>query len=94
MNQTENITIVLLLVSAAVLGAMLVVFHHTGEAPAQAAASSRGGEYIMTAGAYSSARDLLYVVDITAQKLNTYTVNINTGAVERVDGTDLTKIFR
>jgi hypothetical protein len=94
MNDTRNIAIVLLLVSAAVLTAVVVALQNTAEPALAAAASSRGGEYIMATGGWSDTRDLLYIVDIAAEKLNVYSVDLNENAVQREDSVDLAELFR
>ena len=74
MTESKNLTIVLLCVSATVLATVLVLVNQTA-APAYADTPVRAGDYIMIAGEYSESTDLVYVVDIVAQKVNTYVFN-------------------
>ncbi|MCK4602405.1 MAG: hypothetical protein KAU28_08050 [Phycisphaerae bacterium] len=93
MRDTQNITIVLLLITAAVLAAVLVVARDTTSV-AYADTSVRGGDYIMVTGAWSSTRDILYVVDAAEGKLIAYTANTNTNVLEPLDSRDLEQLFR
>lgn len=72
MNDTQNTTIVLMLITASILGAMLVSAYLGEEQTARADASVRQGEYIMATGAYSRSIDLLYVIDVPNRVLITY----------------------
>ncbi len=92
MRNSQNVTIGLLLISAAVLAALLAV-SWIDTPVAHAEPAIRGGDYLMTAGRISSSRDLLYVVDGAVQKMNVYTVNLNNGSLEVVDTVDLSKAF-
>lgn len=70
MHDKTNITIAMLIVSAAILGGMMLA--GTLTAPATAATPIRGGDYIMVTGSYLGAIDILYVLDIAAGKMNAY----------------------
>ncbi|MDY6914151.1 MAG: hypothetical protein SVT52_06835, partial [Planctomycetota bacterium] len=61
--------------------------------PTYADTSVKDGDYIMGTGAWSTATDLVYVLDIAAQRINVYTTNINTNSVELVATTDLERAF-
>ena len=70
MHDKTNITIALLIVSAAILGGLMLA--GTLTAPATAATPIRGGDYIMVTGSYSGGTDIVYVLDIAAGKMNAY----------------------
>lgn len=94
MKNNENSAIMLLLISTAILTALLISIYSNTSQPAFADAATRAGDYTMATGAWDDQVDLLYVIDIGAQKLNAYVVNINTSAIEFRDSVDLTKVFR
>jgi len=91
MNTRQNITIGLLLLTAIILGAMVVSTYTAS--PAYAASSIKQGDYIMVTGAASDKIDLLYVVDIAARRLNAYYVDFNTSSIELMDSVDLKQVF-
>lgn len=91
MKNPQNLTLIILLVTAAILGAVVVGTYST---EAYAEVSVKQGDYVMGTMAFSEARDLLYVIDIAARRLNTYTINTVSNAVEPVDMTvDLERSF-
>jgi len=92
MTDNKNLTIMVLCVSAAVLATALVVTSVSDRALADA--STRGGDYIWVAGEYSAQRDLIYVVDLAAQKMNTYRVTPKLDALQLRDQVDLKKQFQ
>ena len=92
MKNTQNMTIGLLLITAAVLTALLISSYVTPQ-PTYAAPSVKEGDYIMGTGQWSPSTDLVYVLDIAAQRINVYTANINTNSVELVATTDLERAF-
>jgi len=94
MKDPQNITIVLLLISAAVLGAMLIASYTTLDRTAYASTTARGGDYIMSTGARSGTRELLFVIDLAARRLNCYETNINTWAIDLQDSVDLEAAFK
>jgi len=96
MNKTQDITIVLLLVCAAVLGTLLVgAYSSTGDR-AFAAGTTRAGNYLMCTGFLSETMDLLYVIDVGARRLNVYGADDNKMALDLVQdaGVDLSKAFQ
>ncbi|HUS91818.1 MAG TPA: hypothetical protein VM695_08210 [Phycisphaerae bacterium] len=92
MKQTNNITLVLLTMSAVVLTALLVAGWLYNE-PAEAAGPAKGGDFVMCAGAFNQESDFIYVLDIANNKLNIYYANINTNALALGDTVDLAKAF-
>jgi len=80
MQKTQNITIVLLLMTAAILTSLLVASWLYTK-PAYAGASARAGDYLMINGMYDTETDFVYVLDIAKGKLNLYYPNINTNAL-------------
>ena len=88
MKDTKNLTIALLCVSATVLATALALLPS-----AHADAPVRGGEYIMITGAYSGKTDLLYVIDVAVQKVNTYVFNPQTNELLLRDQFNLRPVF-
>ncbi len=74
MNDTKNITIALLCVSATLLLTVTLLVNSTDEAYATSAQSANSS-YIMIAGRVTESRDVIYVVDLDTEKLNAYLVD-------------------
>ncbi len=91
-NDTQNLTIALLLVAAAALGAILI--GTLADEPAYADASVRQGRYIAVTGAWSNDIDLLYVLDVPNQKLNAYFLQQNDPIPTLADTVELKQVFR
>lgn len=93
MQNTHNITITLLIVTAAALTSLLVGSYLYTEPAYGAISSAKGGDYILTSGSLDADRDLIYVLDIAVNKLNVYYADINTNSVVFGDSVDLGKAF-
>jgi hypothetical protein len=93
MNNNTNTIIVLLTVTAAILGAILIGSYTAG--PAYADVSVKQGDYLMGTVGFSTSRALVYVIDMHANKLNTYALDKQHGVVNPIEGTpiDLSKYF-
>ena len=94
MTNAQNVTIVLLLATAGILGALLVGTYVGTSERALGDTPDRGGDYILITGEWSGTLDLVYVIDIAKDRMVAYWVNQNTGAVEIVDTMDLRSVFR
>ncbi len=94
MQKTQNITIVMLLMTAAILSSLLVAGWLYTEQPAYASGTARGGDYIMASGQYDTDTDFIYVLDIANAKLNLYYPNINTNQLTLGCSTDVGASFR
>lgn len=92
MKDPKNLSIALLCVSATVLATVFVLLSSTA-APAYADTPVRGGDYIMITGAYSESVDLLYVIDVVAQRVNTYVFNPQTNELVLRDQFNLKPVF-
>ena len=93
MQKTQNITIVMLLMTAAILSSLLIAGWLYTE-PAYASGVSRAGDYIMASGQYDADTDFIYVLDIANAKLNLYYPNINTNQLTLGTSLDLGAAFR
>lgn len=91
MKDTQNATIAVLCVSAAILASVLVLMAVTRPAPADS--PTTGGEYILITGAYSSGTDILYVVDLRAQRLNAYAFDRTNNSIRLADQVNLQRAF-
>ena len=71
MNDSKNITIVMLLISAVILSVLLLATQptHAGNS------SARFGDYVMSAGARADSFDNLYVIDVLQKRLNVYSTD-------------------
>ena len=84
MNNTQNTTIVLLLITAGILTAMLLSAYVGSEPAAYGDSSVRQGKYIMATGGYDENIDLLYVINIETQKLCVYAPNTGKRTIDRM----------
>lgn len=93
MRDNENITILLLVLTASVLTAMLVMtFVQTAPEPAQAGQMVRGGEYLFGTASINPNVDIVYVVDGTVRGINAYYVNQKTKSIDKITGVEFSKI--
>lgn len=77
MKDTQNITIVLLLITAAILLAMVIGTYNA--APANADIAMKSGSYAMISGERNSSVDYLYVIEMSTLTLNAYEYNSRAG---------------
>lgn len=94
MNHTHNVTIVLLVVTAAILTSMLVGGYLYTEPAYAGSCSAKDGDYIMVSGQYDQNTDFIYILDIANAKLNIYFPNINNNSIVLGDTVDLSRAFR
>lgn len=87
---TKNLTIAILCVSAAIMGAMLVVLHST---PAAMADQVRGGDYIMVTARFTDSQEALYIVDTAQQKVNVYNFDMVRNNLQLRDSLPLGRVF-
>jgi len=92
MKDRENLALTLLTVSAAILATLLVLLH-TATPTALADTPVRGGDYIMITGAYDAETDLLYVIDVAAQRLNVYALRAMDNNLQLKDQFNLAAAF-
>jgi len=83
-NNTQNTTIVLLLITAGILTAMLMSAYVGTEPAAYGNSSVRQGKYIMATGGYDLNIDLIYVINIETQKLCVYAPNTGKRTIDRM----------
>jgi len=101
-HDNQNTVIVLLMISASILTAFLLggfVMQDRADADAPARSpdmvvSRPPNMYTMCTGAWDDTIDILYVLDINAQKLNAYVTNDKTEAIEQFDSISLPQAFR
>lgn len=86
MKRNENLTILLLSVSAVLLLATVAVITHTEQQATAAMSESRGGDYVWAAGQISANQDVVYVIDVANQAMQGYAVTRNSNSIERVPG--------
>jgi len=95
MKDPQNLTIVLLLITAVTLSAMLITAYRDRDDAAYAAAPAiKGGDYLIAPGAVSASTDAVYVLDIGAQRLNMYFTNPNARSLDMADSIDLSRAFQ
>lgn len=93
MKNTQNIAIVMLMITAAILTGLLVGVYCSTSQEAQAFGSMRGGDYIVCNSPYVEARDIVYVIDVSARKLVCYGADEKTGSFDLLAKTDLDRAF-
>ncbi|MFP4107281.1 MAG: hypothetical protein ACLFVU_14505 [Phycisphaerae bacterium] len=93
MKDPQNIMLVLLMVTSLILGAIVVTTYTTDQAYAES--STREGRYTVVSGEWSNSADLIYMVDIPAQKLNVYFIEERGQAAEmkKVETVNLKRLF-
>lgn len=91
MKDPQNITIGLLLATAAILAAMLITTYQTTDNAAYADTPVKQGDYILGTGAWTSSTDLVYIVDIAAGRLNVYAKGSK--SIDLGDSVDLNQAF-
>ena len=91
MKDTQNVTIGFLLVTAAILAALLIGAYTTTDAYADTA--GKGAGYLMVAGQVSSTSDFIYVIDVQSAKLNTYGYDRARKAILMGVPVDLNQLF-
>jgi hypothetical protein len=83
-NNTQNTTIVLLTVTAAILAAMLIPALLDQDSVAYGDSSVRQGKYILATGGYDENIDLIYVINIETQKLVVYAPNLGRRTLDKM----------
>ncbi len=92
MKNTQNIAIITLCVTAAILGG-LVIGMSPDNANASQCPSTSAGSLIMLPYQLDKNVDLLIVIDLTSRRMNAYRVNQQAGGVEIFATTDLERAF-
>jgi hypothetical protein len=92
MKNSQNVTILLLTISAILLGSLLVALNHTDSA--EAAMGWRNDSYIQVTGQWNSETELLYVVSLEEQKMNVYFTDPKKRVTTLLTTLDLKKAFQ
>ncbi len=94
---SKNMIIAVLTVTAVVLLCTLALVHtqwqHSRPSLAWADTVDRGGDYILTTGAFSNTDEALYALDGASDRLNVYQYDQNRKRILLYDRVDLTKYF-
>jgi len=85
MTTQQNLLIVVLAVTALLLSAAVVGVLTTDDASAQV--SVKSGRYVVCTASYSSATELVYILDMQSKKLNVYVADEHARTLERVGRT-------
>jgi len=94
MKIAQNITIGFLLVSAAILTALLIGIHENTAGQADAQVTVKQGRFIVSVGRWSASIDLVYVVDIQTRRLNAYAASRTTRKLQLLDSAEMEPVFR
>ena len=90
---SKNMIIGVLSVTAVVLFSTLVLVHTSQHSTALADTTDRGGDYVLTTGAFSDTDEALYVLDGFADQLNVYQYDPNRNRILLYDRKDLRTYF-
>jgi hypothetical protein len=94
MKTNQNTLIAILMLTAVVLGVLVVGSWQSQSAQAATTNRTMTGDYIMATGQISDSSSLLYVIDIPKQKLLVYAADPSRNTVQVVDDrVDLGRIF-
>ncbi len=93
MQHSQNMTILVLVIMAAVLSFILVGLYVTDRA--EASTTARFAEYVAATGAFGKNNSLLYVVNVDKMRLNVYRANQTHSpyTIDIVAFNELDKIF-
>jgi len=94
MKNGQNITIGLLVVSAAILTAMLIGMHVANTPQAQAQFTMKQGKYVVSVGTYSASYDLVYIMDLTTGQVNAYAADRVRKRIQIADQMEMAQVFR
>ena len=94
MKDTQNITILMLLVTATILGAMLVGAYVGTSQRAGGETSTRHMGFIVVTGRASATTEAMYILDLETKRLNTYFLNQRNNSIEFLATVDLEKVFQ
>ena len=95
MKDSNNFVIVLLLITAVILGS-LVASAYLGtsqQAYAGGGASVRGSIYVLGIGSWQPSLDLVYVLDNATRKINVYFLDINKNNIGLIDTADIDRVM-
>lgn len=91
MRDTRNITIAVLLCSAAVLAGLLTISLTADQARADA--PSKGRDYLLLTAHATAEVEMLYMIDRGNRRLNVYRIDSRRRTLELVDTMDLERAF-
>jgi len=94
MKDTQNITILMLLVTAAILSAMLVGTYVETSQSADAEAFARHMGFIVATGRLTANAEAMYIIDLQTKRLNTYFLNSRNNTIEFLATVDLERVFQ
>jgi hypothetical protein len=93
MKNQQNMTIVFLLISAALLSTMLYIAHKTENDAVAASSESRLDPFIMVPGLRATAADNIYIIDIQTKKMAIYITQPGRDELTPKDVFDLGRYF-
>jgi hypothetical protein len=93
--KNQDLTIVLLTITAAILGVILVTSMTTDNQALAGGVSIKGAEWTVIPMQMSGARDLIVIIDSVAKKAQFYVPDDRSGKIEMLEGgLDLAKAFQ
>lgn len=94
MKNPENITIVMLLATAAILGSVLIGTYCGTSQSADAEVFARHMGFIVSVGMVAPYVEAMYIIDTESKKLNAYILRAENNTIEFLTTVDLEKAFR
>ncbi len=93
MKDSKDITILLLTITAVILGAMLISSLNLQPTAYAGNTSVKQGDYIMQVNKISGSTDLLVITDIATRRMNVYQPNLSNRSIDLVDQVNLEQAF-
>lgn len=93
MKDSKDITILLLTITAVILGAMLISSLNLQNTAYAGNTSVRQGDYIMHINRISDSTDLLLITDIATRRMNVYEPNLSSRSIDLLDQVNLERAF-
>ena len=94
MKNAENITILMLLATAAILSAMLIGTYWGTSQGADAEVSARRMGFIASTGKAAAYTDAMFIIDSETKRLNVYVLTDRENSIEFVANVDLERAFK
>ena len=94
MKNAENITIVMLLATAAILSSMLIGTYCGTSQSADAEVFARHMGFIVSTGQVAPYVDAMYMINVETKKLNVYILRAENNSIEFLTTVDLGKVFK
>ncbi len=93
MKDSKDITILLLTITAVILGAMLISSLNLQNTAYAGNTPVKQGDYILQVNMISGSTDLLVITDIATRRMNVYEPNLSNRSIDLLDQVNLEQAF-